>query len=138
MFKGRNLPEFGHDKRPRNLYGVNEIAIAIKAKLGEVGEDQVRKRVAIPLELLALGDDLQVLFSRTLGLNVADYVLLAILNAEVRIPSFCFLRLRRYTNVGAPIVLCAVSEKPSECRIEAFLASIALAKDGKQRLQISA
>jgi len=109
-----------------------------KTKLGEVGQDQVRKRAAITLELLALRDDLQVLFSRTLGFNVADYMLLAIPNAEIGITSFCFLRLRRYTNVGAPIVLCAVSEELSERRIEAFLASIALAKDGKQRLQISA
>jgi hypothetical protein len=79
------------NERSGYLDSHNALSITIQPEFKEVGEDQIRESVAITFELFCFFNVIQIAFSRWLGLDIADDVLLAIPNPKVRIAGFSLL-----------------------------------------------
>jgi hypothetical protein len=77
------------------------LVITVKTELKEVGQDEVGEGVSVALELVRGLDVLELFFGGVLRLDVADYVLFAVPDAEVRIPCLGFLGQGR--DVDAPL-----------------------------------
>ena len=78
------------------------LAVPVQAELEEVGEDEIRERGAVALQLFGIFDNVQPLFSRFLGLNVADDAIRTVPEAEIRVPALGGLGKRGDVYVRSP------------------------------------
>ena len=65
--------------------GFDMYALAVQAKLQEVGKYEVRKGIEIAFELFSFLNIIQPFFRRLLGLNIADDLILTIPQAKIRV-----------------------------------------------------
>src|SRR5574337_392053 len=133
---GDHLKPVG-DKGAPDLDGIDEVPIPVKAKLEEVGQDEVREGMTITGKLLRVLDMAEIIFGWPLSLDVADNVLLAVPDPEVRIAGLGLLRQRRNVGVALAGRFGECSDELLQGRIVARLGGIAPLRYIKDLLKVS-
>ena len=84
-FNGRRQAQLVEHQGPGSQDSLLALAVPVQTELEKVSENEIRKSGAVALELLGILDQVQTLFRRFLGLNVADDAVLAVPKAEIRV-----------------------------------------------------
>ncbi len=109
---------------------LDALAVAVQAELEEVGEDEVRERRAIAFELFGIFDNIQPLFRRFLGLDIADDAVRPVPQTKIRVAALGGSGKRGDVYVRSPGGVGHFLQHVRQRRVETLLPRVALPGHG--------
>ena len=126
IFKRRRGVQLVEHQGPTRQDRLDALAVPVQAELEEVGEDEIRERRAVAFELFGVLDKIQPLFSRFLGLDVADDTVRAVPETKIGVSALGGPGKRGHVYVRPPGRVGHFIQHIRQRRVETLLPCVAL------------